>query len=164
MVTTTLKDTSKVLNRRSVHYNTLDDLLKDVNTVFSGNFETVGNWTAGQILSHLATGLEVAVQGADFRAPLWLRLFARLMRKSFIQKPMKPGFKLSGKAAERFTPAENATVEEGLRRIREAIARAKTTQERPTHPFLGKLSKEDSDQFQLRHCELHMSFLLPAKN
>ena len=46
--------TSKVTNRRKVQYTSLQDVLSDAERLTRGNFNTLGNWSAGQIFMHRA--------------------------------------------------------------------------------------------------------------
>jgi hypothetical protein len=48
-----------------------------------------------------------------------------------------------------------------LQLIRAAIGRMKTESTRFPSPFLGELTRDQWDQLHCRHCELHLSFLIP---
>jgi hypothetical protein len=75
---------------------------------------------------------------------------------------MEPGFKLGNKAAEELIPAATST-EDGLVSIRHALHRLKTETNRVPSPFLGALTYDEWTQLHCRHCELHLSFLLPVE-
>ena len=47
-------------------------------------------------------------------------------------------------------------------RSSQAVARWKKETKRAPSPLLGALTDQEAEQLQLRHAELHMSFLLPA--
>ncbi|MEO2016518.1 MAG: DUF1569 domain-containing protein [Fuerstiella sp.] len=73
--------------------------------------------------------------------------------------------KVSDKGASRriqstsnFIP-EAVSVEDGLSAMRNAVARQKEDAARALHPGFGRLTRDDWDDFHLRHAELHMSFL-----
>ena len=54
-------DTKKVTQRREVRYDSYDDLLSDAEHLASGDVQTVGNWTLGQIFQHLAKTLNSSI-------------------------------------------------------------------------------------------------------
>lgn len=149
--------------RRTVHYSTLSEVVQDAEHLL-GNHHTVGNWSFGQICQHLAKSMNASFDGFGFTAPWWARWFiAPFVKNSFLTKPMKPGFKMP-KAATALVPDESIAPDEGLRQLKSAVERM--SREVPTmpHPFLGKLASEEVIQAHLRHCELHMSFIVPSEN
>ena len=82
-----------------------------------------------------------------------------VMKKRFLSGTLSPGFKLP-KNAGRLIP-EETSVEEGLAEFQTAINRAKSESKRAPHGGFGKIPDDECDQFQLRHAELHMSFVVP---
>jgi Protein of unknown function (DUF1569) len=159
----TAVDTGKVTGRRQLHFNNLDDILADVERLAnSPRIETLGNWSPGEIFTHLAIGLNKSIDGYTGKPPLIVRLVARgLFKRTFLTKPMKAGFKLPSKAMEELTRSP-VSVEEGIQNLRRAIERLKTEPKRAPNPVLGELTRQEWDQFHCRHCELHLSFLVPA--
>ncbi|MCG8649438.1 MAG: DUF1569 domain-containing protein [Pirellulales bacterium] len=150
-------------SRRDVHYDNYDELLSDVEQLAAGPTRTVGNWSFGQILDHLAKSGTTMIDGGNFLAPAPVRfLMGLLMKKKFTTKSLPSGFKIP-KAATDILP-EEVSVEEGLNRFRQAISRAATESRRGLHPVLGRLSKHEWDMFMLRHSELHMSFVHPIQS
>lgn len=149
--------------RRTVRYSTFSDVVQDAEHLL-GNHHTVGNWSFGQICQHLARTMEAMIDGFGFMAPWWARWFiAPFVKNSFLIKPMKPGFKVP-KAGAALLPNDSVTAEEGLRQLKAAIQRLAHETPSAPHPFLGKLASEEVIQVQLRHCELHMSFIVPGEN
>lgn len=150
-------------NRRTVRYSTLSDVIEDAEKLI-GNHHTVGKWSFGQICQHLAKTMHACIDGFGFKAPWWARWFiAPLVKNSFLTKSMKPGFQLP-ETAKSLIPDAAIRAEEGLQQLKAAVERL--ARETPTapHPFLGKLATEEVMQLQLRHCELHMSFIIPGSN
>lgn len=150
-------------SRRTVRYSTLSDIIQDAEQLL-GSHHTVGNWDFGQICQHLAKTMNCTFDGFGFQAPWFARwLIAPFVKNSLLIKPMRAGFKLpeSGKT---LLPDDNVSVEAGLRQLTAAIERY--SHETPTapHPFLGKMASEEVVQLQLRHAELHMSFIVPNSN
>lgn len=150
-------------SRRTVRYSTLSDITQDAEQLL-GSHHTVGHWTFGQICQHLAKTMNCTFDGFGFQAPWFARwLIAPFVKNSLLIKPMRAGFKLpeSGNA---LLPDNNVSAADGLRQMSAAIERY--AHETPTapHPFLGKMASEEVVQFQLRHAELHMSFIVPNSN
>ena len=150
-------------SRRTVRYATLSDIIQDAEQVI-GNHHTVGNWTFGQICQHLAKSMNASFDGFGFQAPWFARWFiAPFVKNSLLIKPMKPGFKIPA-SGKMLLPDDNVSAAEGLRQISAAIERF--SHETPTapNPFLGNMASEEVVQLQLRHAELHMSFIVPNSN
>ncbi|MFO1042823.1 MAG: DUF1569 domain-containing protein [Planctomycetaceae bacterium] len=150
-------NTRKVQNRRSIRYASLSDLLRDAEKLAASNVRTLGNWSFGQILKHLAMSIDSSIDGTGFmlRAPVrWL--MSLLMKKKFLTQPIPAGFK----SVQQFIP-NTTSVEEGLTLLRTAIERQQREPNRALHPAFGKLSNAEWDAFNLRHSELHMSFVVP---
>lgn len=151
--------------RRTVRYASLAALRDDLEKLARGRYETIGQWSFGQILAHLASTMNYSLDGFPFRLPWPMRLLAALgaplFKKSFLTQPMKPGYKVPKSAAPMLPPAEISTAE-GLARIRAALDRFQRETPEARHPFLGRLSPEEWIALHLRHAELHMSFVRPA--
>lgn len=149
-------NTKKVEGRRKIKYSSLDELLRDAEQLAAKQeVQTLGNWSQGQIYEHLARAMNNSIDGFDstFSAPLrWI--LSLLMKKKFLYKEIPSGFQVSGPVI----PEETAT-ENGLNSLREAVARQKNEPNREMHPGFGTLTNEEWDAFNLRHAELHMSFL-----
>lgn len=153
-------NTKSVAGRRTVHYDTFDDALADAERLASGSVRTLGNWSYGQILRHMAIAVDTMIDGAPFSIPAPVQLIMRLlMKKKMLNQTLPPGFKVPKKAASLIPP--ETSVEEGLELFRAAIRRAKTEEQRAPHPGFGVMGPGEWDEFQLRHFEMHMSFVLP---
>lgn len=154
-------DTKSAQGRRQVHYESLDDLLQDAQSLAAGEVEMRGNWSLGQILKHLAGALETSIDGNPFMLPAPLRwVGGTFLKRKFLTTPLSPGFKVPRRAAA-LKPDPTST-EDGLAALKHAIERLKHEQHREQHPMLGRLSIDEWNQFHLRHAEMHMSFAVPA--
>jgi Protein of unknown function (DUF1569) len=153
-------DTTKVQGRRSLHFNTLDDILADVERLNQGKVRALGNWSPGQNLKHLATVMDWCIDGSPVIAPFYIRIFGWFIKNRFLTQPMSAGFGLPKGTAAYLVPGETSW-EEGLRHFRTAMQRMKNESQRKPSPFLGELTREQWDQLHCRHCELHLSFLVP---
>ena len=153
-------NTKTVAGRRELRFESFDEVLADAERLAGMEIRTLGNWSYGQILRHLARSIDAMIDGAPFSFPAPLQWVMRiLMKKKFLSKTLTPGFKLP-KSAGRLQP-EETTVEEGLAELRIAVERTKTESQRAPHGGFGKIPNDECDQFQLRHAEMHMSFVVP---
>ncbi len=159
----TLVDTGKVTERRHLHFASLDDVLAEVDSLARvRELRTLGNWSAGQVFQHLAVAFTCSIDGFHFRLPAPVRFLFRLfLKRTFLTKPMKPGFRLPARAAKQLV-APPISQEEGLHSLRQAIHRLQTEERRAINPVVGKLTREEWDQLHCRHAELHLSFLVPV--
>lgn len=154
-------NTSRVKNRRKVHYDSYDEVLADAARMASISTRTLGNWSVGQIYKHLAIVMNGMIDGIPFGAPTFLRGPLRwFLMPWFLHRPPPAGFKLP-KEGGAFLPPDT-TPEEGLELLTKAISRLQATETRAPHPAFGPITREQWDLLQLRHCEMHMSFILPA--
>jgi hypothetical protein len=155
-------DTRKVAGRRQLHFDTLADNLSEVERLNQGQINTLGNWSGGQILKHLATVMNGSIDGAPMRFAWPLRVLGRMLKGRILRSGMTPGFQLKRQAAEVLVPPATSW-EEGLAIFRQAIKRLQTETKREPSPFLGPMTREEWDQLHCRHAELHLSFLVPTK-
>jgi hypothetical protein len=153
-------DTTKAEGRRTVHFNTLDDILADVERLAQGKVRALGNWSPGQLLKHLTGPMLWCLDGAPLKAPWHFRAMSWFFKKRFLRMPMPAGFKLPDAFAKHLIPGDTSW-EDGLQAFRAAMSRMKAEPQRHPSPFLGELTREQWEQLHCRHCELHLSFLLP---
>jgi hypothetical protein len=153
-------NTAKVTGRRQLHFSSVDEILAEAERLAARNRRTLGNWSLGQILWHLATVMNTSIDGTPVRPNIFMRMLGPLMKRGMLTKPMPAGFKLPASFAKIFGPPETS-IEDGLRMIREAVGRQKTETHRERSPFLGEMSADDYVQLHCRHAELHLSFVVP---
>lgn len=154
-------NTKRVAGRRTVRYESFADVLADAERLAAVPVRTLGNWSVGQIYAHLARSIDVMIDGAPFSAPLPMRWFLWAIKGWILQRPLPVGFKLPKQAA-RLVPEDTITTAEGLDSLRTAISRLQSTETRAPHPGFGKCTPAEWDAFQFRHCESHMSFIVPV--
>ena len=124
-----------------------------------GNLLTVGNWTLGQALGHVATWANFALDGypASVRPPLPIRLVFRLFRNRVITKGMPAGVKIRGVPGGTLG-IEPLPTDVGLSHFEDAMERLRHTAPAEPNPLFGRLTHEQWIQLNLRHAELHLSF------
>ena len=157
-------NTKQVAERREIRFESLDDLLADAEKLASGEVRTVGNWTLGQILEHLAQAMISSIDGTDMKFPWLMKKIIRLFvnKDKMLNKTVPAGFKIPKKGEPQFSPSPDVSTEDGLASLRAAVQRCQTEEARAEHPVFGELSREQWDKFQLRHAELHLSFAIPV--
>ena len=119
-----------------------------------------GNWPLGQTLAHLATWVEFALDGypQEVTPPFPIRLIARLLRNRILTKGMAPGMRLRNVPGGTLG-LESVDTTEGVRRLRTALERLRTTAPTIPNPVFGPLTHKQWIQLNLRHAELHLGFL-----
>lgn len=158
----TAVDTRKVSDRRSLSFTCLDDIGADVEQLARApEVRALGNWSAGQVLQHLAIVMNMSVEGPTPQVPWIVRMLVQtFMKKRILTRPMTPGFHLPKTAAILLPPPTEFG--QAVENFRQALSRVKTDTRRSAHPVLGMLTREEWDQLHCRHSELHLSFLVPA--
>jgi hypothetical protein len=151
-------NTRKVEGRREVRYKSMDDLLEDARRCAVDGSTTIGNWSISQIYQHLTDVLHAGIDGFPPSGFWLLRLIARMFFKNkMLTDGLEPGFK-----NPRLKPAD-IPIADALAQFVTAIERFQANPERAPHPWWGAFTSEEAVQFQLRHSELHMSFIVAAE-
>lgn len=152
-------ETKKVQNRRQVRYKSLDEFLADARRLAqSGQAQTLGNWSQGQIYKHLALSYDASIDGTDFSLPAPMRWILTLtMKRKFLKQAIPAGFD----APKSFQP-DPIPLDEALAHLEQSVARQKQESHRAPHPAFGRLTRDEWNDFNLRHAEMHMSFLTLA--
>jgi hypothetical protein len=155
--------------RRELSFARLDDVLPEVERLLAGH-TTVGNWSLGQILSHLAAVIEVSVEGgAAVTSPEIAALLAdeegRRRVAVFRQRLLEKGRIAEGAPipSERLVPVAESDAATEAQRFREAVARfCSAAGPLPNHPALGPMTRSEWERFHCVHCAHHLGFVLPA--
>ncbi len=166
-------NTKRVPQRRKLRFETIADLEAEIDRLAAAvDVECLGNWSLGQISSHLARVMLTAVDGTTVRPPLPLRVlafcFRPLLKWRLLQVGMPAGLPHQGlrifgtvpEASELVADA-GVTDESGVAELRTAIDRYKSADKLFPHPGFGNIPRHDWDRFHLRHAELHLSFVVP---
>lgn len=157
-------NTAKVSGRRKLNFADFSQLLADAEHVANTPCQTLGNWSVGQILDHLAVAANGPFDGyGGFQAPWWLRkLIIPFIKNNILTKPMSPGFQLPKKTAT-LLPEPGSDPLEAYARLQTALARFATETPRYAHPAFGTLAFQEWVALTLRHSEMHLSFVIPAE-
>lgn len=157
-------NTKRVQDRRKLRYNGIDDLLADIDKIVAadkaGKLRRTGNWTAGQAMGHLASWIGFAWEGYPLKPPPWpIRFLIGLKRKRYVQEAMDAGVHIPG-VANGTAATDAISTEVGAQRLRQALMRLKAREAPKFHsPAFGEMEYDDRVGLNLRHAELHLSFL-----
>jgi hypothetical protein len=163
--TTAQLDTGKVEGRRVLRFESIDELLAEVERLAdaerAGRLKRLGNWTLGQALCHLATWTEYSYTGAPLKPPFFIRWVLKFRKQSFLQGPLRAGVRIPGVPGGTLA-TDPVPLNEALERLRRVMNRLRT--EPPTAPnvIFGKLTHQENIALALRHAELHLSFFVPT--
>ncbi|MGD9721564.1 MAG: DUF1569 domain-containing protein [Pirellulales bacterium] len=152
--------TKQVANRRQVQFQTYQDVLEDVRGMAAGKYRTLGNWSFGEICEHLAKTMDMSIDGSNAKFPWVLRMIGPYFKRRFITRPMPAGFNIPQSAAAALVPDRSETAA-GVAKLETAIGRMNQIAKREPHAMFGPMTRDEWDQLHMRHCELHLSFVVP---
>ena len=126
----------------------------------AGNLTTTGNWTPGQILSHLSAWIEYGYDGFPLKAPpFFVKWLLKFMMKGTLRKGfMKPGISIPGVEGGTIGQEEMETGA-ALERYRAALSRLQSEPAIHNSPAFGKVTDEVRIKMNLMHAQLHLGFL-----
>ena len=156
-------NTKTVEGRRELHFDSFNDLLAEADRLAGGEVKMLGNWSLAQMFMHLAAGINSNIDGSTLKPPFFFRLMAPFMKKKFVYGGIPSGIQIPEKAQAQFLPQDDAETGATLGELRQAIERFYSAEKLAPHPLFGKLSKAESEQFHLRHAEMHLSFAIPIE-
>jgi hypothetical protein len=159
-----LVDTGKVAGRRKLRFESIDQMMADVDRLVeaerAGRLERLGNWTLGQTLGHLSAWAEYSYTGIPMNTPFFIKWILRLGKRKFIHESMRAGVKIPG--VEGGTLAtESVPLEVALERMQRVMEKLKSQAPTILHSIFGQLSHDEWIAINLRHGELHLGYLVP---
>jgi hypothetical protein len=156
-------DTKKSV-RRALRFASLDELSAELDRIeaadSAGTLRVTGNWTAGQILTHLAAWIDYAYDGYPMKPPpFFIRWVLRRMLKSALRDGLRPGVKIPGIKGGT-TGAELVDTHTAIARLRRSIAKLASNEPvKFLSPAFGEMTNDQRVTLNLRHAELHLGFL-----
>lgn len=155
-------DTTKA-ERRTLRFETVDELLAEVDRIVAaeqaGTLRRTGNWTTGQIFNHVSAWVLYGYNGYPADARWFTKIMFRARMTAVLNNPMRAGVIMPHVPNGTYS-TDVVSTEEGAEKLRGAFTRLKNG-EPCTHAsqVLGELTQEERIQYNLRHAELHLSFL-----
>jgi hypothetical protein len=157
-------DTRKVDAYRKLRFDSIDDCIAEVGQILTadeeGRLNSSGNWTPGQIMTHVAAWIEYGFAGYPIGPPPRIvRWILRLRLKKMLQGDMPRGVRIPG-VKEGTIGMEDVPTREAGERLVAALKRLQDREEAPfDSPAFGPMSYDDRIRLNLRHAELHLGFL-----
>lgn len=157
-------NTGTVAGRRTLRFESLDEMLADVDRLAeaerAGRLKRLGNWTLGQALGHIAGWMDYGFTGFPLKAPFFVRWIVRLRKRQYLYGSMPAGVRIP--RVEGGTRAtEPLSLDEGLARLRRVSERLQKEAPTVPSPVFGPLTHAESIALNLRHAELHLGFFVP---
>ena len=156
-------NTKKVTDRRQLRFESLDDILRDAESLVAaertGRLRATGNWTLGQALGHLAFWIDAPFDGyPEMKTPPWFMLkLIRLFKNGFLNNKLPAGVRLPNVEAGTFG-VDELPADEGYAALQASLDRLRSQTPTTPNPVLGEMSREEWIKINLRHAELHLSF------
>lgn len=153
------------VERRNLSFASLDDVVADAENLLARGYDRAGNWDLAQVAGHLAEWLRFPVEGFP-KMPLVLRPVAWLIRttsgRRMREKILAEGFPAGGRTVPSTVPAAGGDAAAAVAKLRESGRRLKEhTGPVVPSPLFGAMTKDEAVRLQLKHCEHHLSFLVP---
>lgn len=156
---------TKTVTRRQLKFESIDQVLADVDQIAgaarAGALKQLGNWTPGQVMAHLAAWIEYGYDGYPVKTPWFIRMILKFALPGILKNGMKPGVKIPGVSGGT-TGQIDQPLDEAAERLKKAFMRLKNGEQCTfDSPAFGAMSHDDRIRLNLRHAELHLSFLQP---
>ena len=148
--------------RRALVFDTINDVIEDVNRIqaASEQVQVSGQWTAGEILTHLSAWIEYGYEGYPIESPPWfVRQMLKLVLRKILRKGMQPGVNIPG--VEGGTVGQmKVDTDTAAQRYLMALSRLGSSEAvKYPSPAFGEMSREKRIKLNLRHAELHLSYI-----
>jgi hypothetical protein len=149
--------------RRDIRFDRLDEVIPEVERLLKGH-TTSGTWSLGQILHHLATGIELSfgnspVKEASNLDPELTRTFEARRRRFFKAGKFPEGAEVPRPS---LIPPPESDDKSQVERLRSTLLDFESFEGTfQDHPYLGPLPKPEWAAFHLIHCAHHLSFVQP---
>lgn len=156
-------DTGKVAGRRTLRFNTPDEVLRDAESLVAaertGTLKQIGNWPLGTTLGHLSAFIDYAYDGfpAQLKPPWIIKVLIRTQRRKFFEGPMPAGVKIP-RIKQGTLGIEPFSTAEGWARCKRSWERLAAGPPKDPHPIFGPLTHTEWKAMHFRHAELHLSF------
>jgi hypothetical protein len=150
--------------RRKLSFAKLDEVVADVENLQARGYDRAGNWDLAQVCVHLAEWLRFPIEG--YRIPLLMRPFLWMARNTvgpkWFRKTLTEGMPSGRPTVPATVPKSGGDPTAAIAKLKAAVKQF-ATHTGPIHrsPVFGEMNKDDAMRLQLRHCEHHLSFLIP---
>ena len=145
--------------RRTLRFESLDDILHEIERIGAGSPTATGAWTPSQNIDHVRRLIRFSREGGSIKVPLLFRLLGPMMKSKFLAATFNPGMK----TADPFQPPRDITLADAVEAFRVEVGLAS----RPgamsqRSPVLGKMTHEQWGTLHCRNAELHLGYVFPG--
>lgn len=157
-------DTTKVAEFRKLRFESIEECKAEVERIkaaaASESLKTHGNWSPGQVMTHIAAWINYAYDGFEVKpAPFFVRWILWWGLAKMLREGMSPGVRIPGVEGGT-TGMEDIEPIPAADKLLAALDRLASDEEAPhDSPAFGKMSDEDRVRLNLRHAEMHLGFL-----
>lgn len=145
---------------RDLQLKSLDEVHAEVDRLHTQGYDRAGNWDLAQVLDHLTFFMRGALEGYQFKVPWVIKaLLGKFVKNRILsQGKMKRGV---------FTPQKPLPVSgqdeaAAVSRFHDILHRLQKHEgEYLPSPFFGVMTREETLQLNLIHCNHHLGYLLP---
>jgi hypothetical protein len=149
--------------RRPLTFASLDEVMPDVDRLLRGH-TTVGNWSLGQICSHLAQALHFTIDGfpAEARLPWIIRA---TIGRFLLWRILRTGRFVEGmRMPRKYEPVPGVDARVEAESLRAALQRfAAHSGPLAAHPLKGPVSRAIWERFHCIHSAHHLRFAIPTE-
>jgi len=151
-----------MVGRRTLRFNSLDDVMPEVDRLLGGGHQTIGKWSLGQICNHLTGAVELSMARVDVASfapwPVQATVGKVLKRLVLGRGRLPDGVKLP----EKYEPLAGLDARTEVDALRAAL---RSFAEHPgpfgSHPMFGLLRREEWSRFHTIHAAHHLGFAIP---
>jgi len=157
---------SEAQKKRTLKFSDFDEMMADVRTLLDQGYIRHGNWTLGQVCSHVADWMRFPLDGFP-RAPLPIRVMMWVMKKTvgpgMKRKILAHGFQGGMPTAPETIPQpDEVTDGQGAQLLQETVKRVMAYEgELNPSPLFGPMDRETLMKVSLLHAEHHLGYLEP---
>ena len=155
--------------RRPLDFQSLDEVILDVERLHTGGYESAGAWNLAQCAGHVSEWMRYPMDGYPAMNPamrfvMWgLRNTVGTSQKRKVLATR--GFPAGGPTVRESVPEAGGDEGAAVDTLRATVARMKAFEGTPIpSPLFGPLTRDEWLQLSLTHCAHHLSFLLPKSS
>ena len=149
------------MERRPLQFANMLQAADDAERLQATGYDRAGNWSLGEVLSHLNKTVNMAFEPVSFGVPGLLKP----VLKWFVFGKMQRGdvIKFRATAPKSVQPDDDTDVARELATFRDLCERIEDgkTALLPKHPLFGAFSRDEWLTMQRWHAAHHLSFLIP---
>jgi len=151
--------------RRKLVFATLDEALRDAEHLMAVGYDRAGQWDLAQVCFHLAEWMRYPVDGPP-KPPFLIRIVLGVVRptvgRRMLLTLLRDGMPSGKPTFPQTVAAPDGDASAAIARLRAAAESFRNhTGDYYPSPLFGWLSRDEALRLQLRHCEHHLSFLVP---